>query len=116
MKLSTLTLALCLGAIGLPAAAQSSQPLVDDETTSTMTIRVGDLDPSRAEGAAVLLNRVMWSAAIACGPRPNFGISAKLAFRDCVRANTRTALKAVNEPRVTALYAARSGGAAIAGR
>ena len=116
MKLFTLTFALCLGAVGLPAAAQPLQTPADDETTALMRIHVGDLDPSRAEGAAVLLNRVMWSAAIACGPRPTFGISAKLAFRDCVRTNTQTALKAINEPRVTALYNARSGSAAIAGR
>jgi len=116
MKLSTLTVALCVGAIALPAAAQRAQSPADDDTTSTMRIRVGDLDPGHAEGAAVLLNRVMWSAAIACGPLPTAGVSAKLAFRACVRANTQAALKAVNEPRVTALYNARSGGAAIAGR
>ena len=116
MKLSSLTLAVCLGALALPAVAEPSQPAADDETASVMRIRGGDLDPSHAEGAAVLLNRVTWSAALACGPRPNFGVSAKLAFRDCVRANTRTALKAVNEPRVTALYAARNGGSAVAGR
>ncbi len=116
MKLSALTLALCLGAIGLPAAAQASSVAVDDETSPVMKIRVGDLDPSRAEGAAVLLNRVTWTAAVACGARPTFGISAKLAFRNCVRANTRTALQAVNEPRVTALYNARKGASKIAAR
>src|SRR5205085_9200989 len=68
MKLSTLTVALCVGAIALPAAAQRAQSPADDDTTSTMRIHVGDLDPGHAEGAAVLLNRVMWSAAIACGP------------------------------------------------
>ena len=65
MELSALTFALAVSAASLTMGATSA-PFEQ----APMTIRVGDLDVTRAEGSTIALRRIKAAAGAACGPEP----------------------------------------------
>ncbi len=85
-----------------PVAAQANDaPLVQ----KSVTVRVSDLDPSRAADASKLYARIRRAAEDACGD----GLSAGAPIgsppdRDCVLNAVATAVNTLKQPLLTAIY------------
>jgi UrcA family protein len=101
MELSTLTLALAISAASLSMGAASApfEPI-------SMTIRVGDLDVTRPEGAVIALRRIKAAAGDACGPGPSVigELKHRQLYRYCLQRNMDAAVEALDAPLVAKLH------------
>jgi UrcA family protein len=93
----------------------ASPPLLAQE--DTMTVRVGDLDLNSAGGARTALARARASAEAFCGGEPDLRQLARAQMaKDCRATMVARAVRAMNAPRVTALFQGRTAGATFARR
>jgi UrcA family protein len=93
------------GLPALPAAADSVAPL-------QVTVKLGDLDISKPQGAAVLYGRIRSAAEKVCFPfksRDLRDLSAKMHLDACIQKVVVNAVTAVNEPTLLAVYSAKTG-------
>lgn len=119
MNASAITLAICLSAaIAAPVAAQTSRHSDPLNDAPRMSVRYGDLDLTKTEGAVVLLQRIKNAAGAACGSEPStlVNIGDVQRYNACVRKNMDVAVAAVNAPQITAFYQARAPLTVIASR
>jgi UrcA family protein len=90
------------GLAALPAAADSFEPL-------KVTVKFGDLDISRPQGAAVLYLRIRAAAQSVCSPYDGSGFPAKMLLDACVNKAVTDAVATVNKPALFAVYNAKMG-------
>jgi UrcA family protein len=90
------------GLAALPAAADSFEPL-------KVTVKFGDLDISRPQGAAVLYLRIRAAAQNVCSPFDGSGLSAKMHLDACVKKAVADAVTTVDNPALFAVYSAKTG-------
>lgn len=85
------------------SAAQAQTPQSD------VVVRFADLDPGTSMGARALLRRIDRAATAACGDYTVSGAQREeREWRSCYRSAMENAVRRVNHPRLTALYAAPS--------
>ena len=95
----------CIFSFGLPAlpvAADSFAPL-------KVTVKFGDLEISRPQGAAALYGRIRSAAEKVCSPFEGPGLWAKAHLDACIHKAVADAVIAVNEPALLAVYSAKLG-------
>jgi UrcA family protein len=85
----------------LPTAAND---FIDPET---VTVRLGDLDISRWQGATVLYDRIHEAAADVCAPLRDMGFEAKL--RTCVDETVDDAVTSLKDPELNSVYSEKTG-------
>jgi UrcA family protein len=90
------------GLPALPVAADSFAPL-------KVTVKFGDLDISRPQGAVALYGRIRSAAEKVCSPFEGSGLSAKAHLDACIHKAIADAVIAVNEPALLAVYGAKLG-------
>ena len=90
------------GLAALPAAADSFEPL-------KVTVKFGDLDISRPQGAAVLYLRIRAAAQNVCSSFDGSGLSAKMHLDACVKKAVADAVTTVDNPALFAVYSAKTG-------
>jgi UrcA family protein len=83
----------------LPATADIDQ----------VTVKLGDLDVSSPQGAAVLYNRIRAAAKQVCSPLDSAGLDTKRLLRACVNETIEDAVIKLNEPALIAVYSAKTG-------
>lgn len=98
--ISTLTLALLLGACTDPALAGAS-----DESPQ-LAVRYGDLSLHTAAGVAKLYSRINGAAALVCERVVAGEPWAGIAFRACKQRAVERAIQNVNSPELTAYFRA----------
>jgi UrcA family protein len=86
----------------LPAAADSVEPL-------KVTVKFGDLDVSKPQGAAALYGRIHSAAEKVCSPFDGRDLSRKMHLNACVHKAVADAVTEVNEPALLAVYSAKVG-------
>ncbi len=106
MKIIALGAAVLALSAPLFAHAQSKT----DDQTIAVAVHYGDLDLSRPQQAAELLDRVGRASLEACGASEFSAPEYKAAVRDsdCYRANVQQAVAAIDAPALTNLYTHRS--------
>lgn len=90
------------GLPALPVAADSVAPL-------KVTVKFGDLDISRPQGAVALYGRIRSAAEKVCSPFEGPGLMAKAHLDACIHKAIADAVMAVNEPALLAVYSAKLG-------
>lgn len=102
MKIIALAAAVLALSAPLFAHAQSAP----GDQTASVAVRYSDLDLSRPQAAATLLDRVGRASLEACGASDASLPDLKDAVRrsDCYRANMQQAVTAIGSPAVAALY------------
>lgn len=109
MRIITLVSATIISA-GLSAQALSAGPASQAEQL-TRTVRFGDLDLSRPEGAETLYQRIKEAARSVCG-QPSHAtvglasLEGRTRMRACIDQATDDAVGKVNHPQLVALNAA----------
>jgi|SRR5271170_6427413 len=90
------------GLPALPVAADSFAPL-------KVTVKFGDLEISRPQGAVALYSRIRSAAEKVCSPFEGPGLWAKAHLDACIHKAVADAVIAVNEPALLAVYIAKLG-------
>jgi UrcA family protein len=86
----------------LPAATDSVGPL-------KVTVKFGDLDISKSQGAAVLYGRISSAAEKVCAPFEGRGLMGKRNLDACVHKAVAEAVTTVNVAALLAVYSAKMG-------
>jgi UrcA family protein len=94
-----------LGLTAFPAAADSEAPPLQ------VTVKYGDLDISRPQGATVLYGRIRAAAKNVCSPFDRGGPLDKMQFASCIQKSVADAVTAVSAPALTAVYSEKTKGA-----
>jgi UrcA family protein len=98
--------ALFTGAFAAPALAADTMP-------ATQIVRTYDINMTTESGADQMLRRIRYAARAVCGVNGGIvSLSQRANGRACVREATADAVRQLNQPMVTAVYAERTGGAA----
>ena len=85
-----------------PAAADGFDPL-------RVTVKFGDLDVSRPQGAAVLYGRIRAAAEKVCAPFEADGVKARIRLNQCINKAVSEAVTKVGQPELSAVYSAKRG-------
>jgi UrcA family protein len=72
-------------------------------------VKFGDLDLSTAGGAAALFNRIRAASEGVCSPLDHGGVASKFRRQQCVQQAIQGAVAKVNQPALSAAYAAKYG-------
>jgi UrcA family protein len=99
-----LTILAALIAATLPAAAARAGTSAAADVQQ-VSVKLGELDLGRSEGARAALGRLRQAAQSVCGPTPLPVELAKVSRRRaCVEQATEAAVRDLHAPRVTAQY------------
>jgi UrcA family protein len=90
------------GLPALPVAADSFAP-------PKVTVKYGDLEISRPQGAAALYGRIRAAAEKVCSPFEGRDLAVKVHLDACIHQAVADAVTAVNEPALLAVYRAKMG-------
>ena len=99
---ATLCGAISSGLTSLPAGAAGLEPL-------SVTVKYGDLDVSRPQGAATLYSRIRAAAEKVCSPLEGGGVAAKMRFNACIDRAISDAVETIHQPELSAFYSAKRG-------
>lgn len=104
LKHSIFALVSAASLMALPAAAEERPAGAE-----MVSVRYGDLDPSRTEDAAILLGRLQRAADAACTPTAAGRGNARLnqSVEACKTETLDRVVAALNEPELTRLYQAQ---------
>ena len=97
---ATLCGAISSGLTALPAGAAGLAP-------PSVTVKYGDLDVSRPQGATTLYSRIRAAAERVCSPAESGGIAAKMRFKGCIDQAISDAVKTVHQPELSAFDSAK---------
>ena len=96
-----LTFAAAIAALSLASGAASAQ-------SAQMIVRVGDLNLSTQQGAAVALQRIDTAAVQFCGGEPQREIGRLFEQHKCIARMTDMAVQKLDSVRVTQLHSPQS--------
>jgi UrcA family protein len=99
---ATLLGAISSSFIAPSAGAAGLEPL-------SVTVKYGDLDVSRAQGAITLYSRIRAAAEKVCSPFEAGGVAAKMRFNGCIDKAISDAVKTIHQPELSAFYSAKRG-------
>jgi UrcA family protein len=104
----------CVALLAATAASAGSAPVVEHpDGRRSVAIRVDDLDARSEAGARALYSRLRHASRQVCGTADR-DLERAMLYRDCRERAIHDAVLALNEPRVKALHAAKTGGRAPA--
>ena len=72
-------------------------------------VKFADLDVSTTGGAAALFNRIRYASEGVCSPLDHGDLASKFRQKQCVKQAIQGAVAKVNQPALSAVYAARYG-------
>ena len=98
----TLCTAIYLGLTAPPAAAAELDRL-------SVTVKYGDLDVTRPQGATILYGRIRAAAKKVCSPLEAGNVAAKMRFDGCIDKAISDAVKTIQQPELTAFDSAKRG-------
>lgn len=75
----------------------------------TTTVKYADLDLSTPQGAASLYNRIRFASEAVCSPSGQGDLAAMSRSQKCVKQAIAGAVAKVNQPALSAVYAAKYG-------
>jgi UrcA family protein len=87
--------------VALPASADGIEP-------PHVTVKYGDLDISRSQGANALYGRLHMAAEIVCTTIVGSDLSARMHLDACVNKAVADAVTEVNQPALLAIYNAKT--------
>ena len=93
---ATLCGAISSGLTALPAGAAGLEPPL------SVTVKYGDLDVSRPQGATALYGRIRAAAEKVCSPVEAGGVAAKMRFNGCIDKAISDAVTKVHQPELSA--------------
>ena len=97
--------ALCLASLCAAARADDTAAVVPSRT-----IHYSDLDLGTPAGASLLYNRIRRAAERVCGEVDSRELARAAAAKACVDRAIAASVRSVNNPRLTSVYDARTGG------
>jgi UrcA family protein len=83
---------------------------VDDSDVPRVTVRFGDLDLSKPQGAETLYRRIRAAAEQVCAPLDDRDLARHMRFNACVQNAISTAVANVDRAALTAYYEAKTNG------
>ena len=98
----TLCTAIYLGLTALPAGAAELDRL-------SVTVKYGDLDVTRPQGATILYGRIRAAAKKVCLPLEAGDVAAKMRFDGCIDKAISDAVKTIQQPELSAFDSAKRG-------
>jgi UrcA family protein len=81
----------------------------DTTDVHTTVVKYADLDLSTSQGAASLYNRIRFASEAVCPPSDHSDLAAISRSQKCVKQAIAGAVAKVNQPALSALYAAKYG-------
>jgi UrcA family protein len=81
----------------------------DDADVPKAIVKYADLDISTSQGAATLFGRIRAASAGVCSPLAHGDFLTTFRWEQCVKQATAGAVAKVNEPTLSAIYAAKYG-------
>jgi UrcA family protein len=90
-------------------AAVCSASATDSSGAPQATVKYADLDISTAQGAAMLYNRIRFTAEGLCAPLNRGDLASKFRVQTCVQQAIEGAVAKVNRPALSAVYATKYG-------
>jgi UrcA family protein len=101
------TATMMIFALALGFQPAHAAPLQD---VPSVVVRFADLNLSRSEGARVLYRRLKGAAEAVCAPLDDRDAARHMSYKVCVQTAISTAVAKVNQPALTAYYAAKTNG------
>jgi UrcA family protein len=81
----------------------------DSTDVRTTIVKYADLDVATSQGAAALYNRIRFASEGVCSPSDPHDLAAMSRWQKCVKQAIAGAVSKVNQPALSALYAAKYG-------
>jgi UrcA family protein len=81
----------------------------DATEVRTTIVKYADLDVSTPQGAATLYNRIRFASEAVCAPSDRSDLGSTFSWRKCVKQAIAGAVAKVNQPALSAVYAAKYG-------
>ncbi len=103
---SLIVTAILTSLISSISAVCSAADFTDVRTT---TVKYGDLDVATSQGAASLYNRIRFASEAVCSPSDRNDLASMSRSQKCVQQAIAGAVAKVNQPALSALYAAKYG-------
>ena len=111
-RLHRIVAACLIGALSSSFAAAHSAA-IDSAEFLQATVKFGDLDVSRPQGALVLYGRIHAAAQNVCSPLDGRDISDKMRLAACVKKAVTAAVKTIDNPVLFAIYSAKTGNGSV---
>jgi len=93
----------------LPLGCQAAHA-APPQGVPTVVVHFADLNLSRSEGAAVLYQRLKGAAETVCAPLDDRDVVRHMSHKACVHSAISTAVAKIDQPAMTAYYAAKTNG------
>ena len=101
--------AACLFGVLTSSLAAAHSAAIDNVDLQQVTVKFGDLDVSRPQGAMVLYGRIHAAAQNVCSSLDGRDISDKMRLGACIKKAVAAAVKTLDNPVLFAVYSAKTG-------